>query len=96
MISYANPPEFTKRAEYVRSEFQRRGLSIAEWARQHKYSTALVYQVLSGKKRCLRGQSHQVAVCLGLKQGLTESVAEIDRVLMQHAPTPIHAQRRTR
>lgn len=83
--------EFTKRAERARREFQARGLSVAEWARRHGYSTALVYQVLAGKKRCLRGQSHAVAVSLGLKPGLTESIADIDRVLTEQASQSMRA-----
>ena len=54
----------------IRLEFERRGLSMSEWARSHGFSTALVYQVLSGKRKALRGQSHQIAVKLGLKEGL--------------------------
>lgn len=63
----------------LRAEFQRRGLSIAEWARVNGFSCALVYQVLAGRKRCLRGQSHQIAVRLGLKDGEIGSVADIGR-----------------
>lgn len=61
----------------LRAEFQRRGLSIAEWARMNGFSCALVYQVLAGHKRCLRGQSHQIAVKLGLKDGEIGSVEDI-------------------
>ena len=61
----------------LRAEFERRGLSIAEWARVNGFSCALVYQVLAGRKRCLRGQSHQIAVRLGLKDGEIGSVEDI-------------------
>jgi gp16 family phage-associated protein len=61
----------------LRAEFERRGLSIAEWARAHGFSSGLVYQVLTGRKRCLRGQSHQIAVLLGLKQGEIGSITDI-------------------
>jgi|SRR5579871_6175514 len=57
----------------VREEFARRGLSISSWARQNGYSAPLVYQVLSGKNRGMRGQSHDIAVQLGLKAGLVGS-----------------------
>lgn len=59
--------------EQVKDEFRRRGMSINEWARNHHVSAALVHQVLSGKKRCVRGQSHDIAVMLGLKEGLLSS-----------------------
>lgn len=61
----------------LRAEFERRGLSIAEWARVNGFSSALVYQVLAGRKRCLRGQSHQIAVRLGLKDGEIGTVDDI-------------------
>ena len=56
--------------EQVLQEFARRGLSVSAWARSEGFSAQLVYQILSGKKRCLRGQSHAIAVRLGLKEGV--------------------------
>lgn len=43
------------------------GKSYAEWADEHGFPRRLVYEVLSGRRACLRGISHQVAVALGLK-----------------------------
>ena len=68
----------TRKGEDVRAEFARRGLSISAWARSHGYSAQLVYQVLSGRRGCLRGQCHEIAVRLGLKDGIIGSTAEID------------------
>ena len=62
----------------VRKEFARRGLSISAWARAKGFSVQLVYQVLRGKKQCLRGQSHEIAVRLGIKAGEIGSIADID------------------
>ena len=56
-------------SEEVKAEFSRRGLSISEWARKRGFSVALVYQILSGARRPTRGQSHNIAVALGLKEG---------------------------
>jgi gp16 family phage-associated protein len=56
-------------AQQVRAEFERKGLSIAGWARKHGVSRQVVYEVLAGRKKCKRGQSHKVAVLLGLKHG---------------------------
>lgn len=55
----------------ARAEFERRGLSIAAWAGQNGVHANLVYEILAGnpRRRCLRGQSHRVAVLLGLKLG---------------------------
>jgi gp16 family phage-associated protein len=72
----------------VRHEFEIRGLSVAAWARAHGYSSALVYQVLSGKKRCLRGQSHEIAVRLGLKLGFASSLDDVDAALTITSPPP--------
>lgn len=62
----------------VRAEFLRRGLSISAWARSHGYSAQLVYQVLAGRRGCVRGQCHEIAVRLGMKDGIIGSSAEID------------------
>lgn len=56
-------------AEEARAEFQRQGLSISSWAIANGFSTNLVFEVLAGRKKCLRGQSHNIAVKLGLKAG---------------------------
>jgi gp16 family phage-associated protein len=60
-----------KTKEEIKSEFAERGLSISGWAKERGYSQALVYQVLSGNRRALRGESHKIAVELGLKKGKT-------------------------
>jgi gp16 family phage-associated protein len=53
----------------VRDEFQRKGVSVAAWARANGFETNLVFEVLSGRKKGVRGQSHKIAVKLGLKAG---------------------------
>ena len=53
----------------ARAEFERRGVSIAAWARDHGVSRSLVYEILAGRKRCHRGDSHRIAVLLGMKDG---------------------------
>lgn len=56
-------------SEDVRKEFNRKGISIASWASANGFETNLVFEVLSGRKKGIRGQSHKIAVKLGLKQG---------------------------
>ncbi|CAK7016588.1 hypothetical protein CUZ56_02673 [Saezia sanguinis] len=51
----------------VLAEFNRRGITITEWASHHQFSRVLVYAVLRGDRKCLRGQSHRIAVALGIK-----------------------------
>lgn len=65
----------------VRDNFDRFGISIAEWAIYNGYSTALVYQVLSGKRNPRRGQSHKIAVALGLKPGAIGGVEDLEKSL---------------
>lgn len=65
-----------KTIEQVRSEFHLAGRSISKWAATHGYPAYLVQQVLSGRSRCLRGQSHEIAVLLQLKDGYIEREAE--------------------
>ena len=45
------------------------GITLAQWARDHKFSEPLVREVMSGRKKFLRGQSHNIAVALGMKHG---------------------------
>ena len=65
------------REEQVKRIFENSGVSVAEWARQRGYSVQLVYRVLSGKHQALRGQSHRIAVDLGIKVGNKSSVDEL-------------------
>lgn len=65
-------------ANEVRNMFNESGLSVSEWARLRGFSSGLVYQVLDGKRKCMRGQSHQIAVALGLKPGSSMNVEELN------------------
>ncbi|NMG48271.1 DNA-binding protein [Azoarcus communis] len=56
-------------AEEARAELERQGISVSKWATAHGFTTNLVYEVLSGKRACKFGQSHQIAVALGIKAG---------------------------
>lgn len=60
-----------KTTEQVRAEFLRKGVSIRGWAIANGFTPTLVYEILSGnsKRPCTRGQSHKIAVRLGLKKG---------------------------
>ena len=56
----------------VRKEFDMRGISAAAWAREHGFTPVMVYQVLRSKNIPARGQSHRIAVALGMKAGRAE------------------------
>lgn len=55
--------------EEVRKEFERKGLSISKWATFHRLNPNTVSDVLCGRKKGVRGESHRAAVLLGLKDG---------------------------
>lgn len=57
----------------VQAWFRESGVSVADWASQNGFSTALVYAVMKGKRMCLRGESHHIAVALGMKYGIPQS-----------------------
>lgn len=65
-----------KTVEEVRKEFERAGQSMTGWAQTYGYPVYLVQQVLSGRSRCLRGKSHEIAVLLGLKDGYIQPKEE--------------------
>lgn len=56
----------------ARQVFTDQGVSVADWARQHCFSLPLVYAVLKGRNRASRGESHKIAVALGLKRISTQ------------------------
>lgn len=60
-----------KTIDEIKLDFDKSGMSIAEWARQHGYSYQSVQRVLNGQSKNKRGQSHDIAVALGLKEGVT-------------------------
>lgn len=66
-----------KSAEEVRKELAEFGITVSAWARARGFSPGLVHQVLSGRLRCKSGQSHDVAVLLGLKPGRVGSVDDL-------------------
>ncbi|PPC83158.1 MAG: DNA-binding protein [Methylotenera sp.] len=65
----------------AKSIFDESGISVAEWARVNGFSSALVYQVLDGSRKCLRGQSHQIALALGIKNGKEMDVNQLSQKL---------------
>lgn len=63
-----------KTRSQVRAEFARKGWSYSGWAKKHRFSPALVLAIVNDddatpKRKCLRGESHNIAVKLGLKDG---------------------------
>lgn len=69
--------------EIVKEEFRHRGLSVSGWAKRNGFSQALVYQVLSGKRAPVRGESYRIAVQLGLVDGREEGYEDLEFALKQ-------------
>lgn len=74
-----------KTREQIRSEFASRGWSYSAWAKQHGYSADLVREIVNDdqrnpKRKCLRGESHNIAVALGLKHGQLAKMPAMPRM----------------
>jgi gp16 family phage-associated protein len=63
----------------VAREFGDSGISIAEWARHNGFNVNLVYQVLRGERKAIRGQTHDISVRLGIKKGTERGAARRQR-----------------
>lgn len=62
----------TKSISDVRADFNRRGITVRQWAKEHGISEGIVYELLRGRFKGYRGQAHKAAVLLGLKEGLVK------------------------
>ncbi len=63
-----------KTREQIRTEFAHRGESFSAWAKDRGYSINLVLEIINDdprkpKRKCVRGESHNIAVELRLKDG---------------------------
>lgn len=56
-----------KSPEEAQRWFADRGITISEWAMARQFNPALVYQVLAGTRKAVRGTSFKIAVELGIK-----------------------------
>ena len=63
-----NSSDISKSITQVRDDFIKSGISIAEWARDNNFSPDLVYRILKNNKVPRRGESHKIAVKLGIKE----------------------------
>ena len=55
--------------EEVRAEFSRKGISFSNWAKMHGIRPPIVYDLINGRTVGNRGDAHNAAVLLGLKDG---------------------------
>ena len=79
------PTAAERTPEEARAWLDYQGITVAQWARENKKNDSLVREVLAGRKKCFRGESHNIAVLLGMKDGvLTNRPARV-------APAPAAA-----
>lgn len=55
----------------AKAELERKGVSVAAWAMANGFNPNLVHLILTGQRKPTRGQSHNIAVKLGIKAGET-------------------------
>ncbi len=67
--------------DQVKRELESRGISIAQWAAANDIAPFVVYQLLAGKAKGTRGESHRAAVLLGLKDGQIVHAEEVKDAL---------------
>lgn len=58
--------------EQVRTDFERHGINVSQWAREHGLSRQSVFAALNGKTKGKRGDAHKAAVLLGIKDGVID------------------------
>lgn len=67
-----SPPSLPTKLERMPAQIKREvflinGISMKSWAEARGFNPTLVYQILTGRRKCLRGQSHNIARELGMK-----------------------------
>ena len=65
--------EKLKTPQQVKAEFARAGVSIGSWAKANGFKREQVYAILSGNTKAKYGTAHQIALALGLKDGVVGS-----------------------
>ena len=59
-----------KTEEEVLNELSFNGQTIAGWAREHGFHQALVRRVIKGEVSGRQGKAHNIAILLGIKEGV--------------------------
>lgn len=69
----------TRTPKQAKEWLAKQGKTVQEFAREHSLDPYTCYQVLSGVKKGVRGESHRAAVLLGIKEGVVEVPEEYGR-----------------
>ncbi|WP_297834424.1 DNA-binding protein [Pseudomonas sp.] len=64
-------------AAQAKAWLEQQGKSVQDFARDHGVDPSTTYQILSGHKKGRRGESHKVAVLLGMKVGVISSASAV-------------------
>lgn len=64
----------TRTPAQAKAWLDEQGKSIKDFAEEKGLDKATTYQVLAGTKKGRRGESHRVAVALGIKEGVISTV----------------------
>lgn len=62
--------DIKQRAKAKLQEMRSAGVSVSQWARDNGFSRDTVNGVLYGRCACMHGIAHEVAVALGIKDGV--------------------------
>ena len=74
-----NNLDSAKSIQEVRDWMESRGLTVIDWANEYGFNPSNVYRVLNGISKCKRGESHRIALALGLKIEKTDAVHSMQR-----------------
>lgn len=85
-----------KTLEEARHWFREHGVTMTKWSRDHGFPRDLVYAVLAGRVHGWRGESHRIAVALGIKTLRTNEMASASRPADLRASAAARASRPTR
>lgn len=63
-----------KTRQQFRDECAAKGVSLASVAKRHGFNQSLFYEIVhdddkNPRRKCLRGESHNIAVTIGIKAG---------------------------
>jgi gp16 family phage-associated protein len=63
-----------KTRRQFREECAQKGISLASVAKRHGFNQSLFYEIINDddanpRRKCLRGESHNIAVTIGIKAG---------------------------
>lgn len=63
-----------KSIQQIKNEFHSKGITFSDWAKENNFSPELVYRVLKMNRVPVRGESHKIAIKLGIKEEKNELI----------------------